>query len=350
MVTQFLRMAQYKDFVCGFFIKMKEKTNIKEIRIEPMPFFKKGTLVFAESGHELELSDRHYRCKEHCRSFFGERQIKKDNLEKNFNYYVQKFRIESKEAGKISDDLMKKYLIDLLTDPDIEGKQEILDTTIRAMDEDLKNIKSVKAEDEYFETGKFRGGGKLSKEDIKTFEETFVAKQTELLPQHLFALLLSYLKTLSDPAYAKYLGQGLALISKKIYISNSGKIEKIEFERWGWYIMNYFDRRFPNYLNNLKSNGVIIMNGYDAIIELGIREAINEFRGSNFYEALNWLDVGSLTELFGILRSVIKAMKGSPEEIRLATLRVMDFMNTDQLAQFASQMLPAVGKIKLKKK
>ena len=329
---------------------MEEKITNNEIRIEPLPFFKKGTLVFSDSGHELELSDKHYRCKEHCRSFFGERQIKKDNLEKNFTYYVQKFRIESKEAGKISDDLMKKYLIDLLMDPDIDGKQEVLDTTIRAMDEDLKNIKSVRAEDEFYETGEFKGGGTISKEDIKTFEEAFVAKQVEILPQHLFAILLSYLKTLSDPAYAKYLGQGLALISKKIYISDSGKIEKIEFERWGWYIMNYFDKRFPNYLNNLKVNGVVITNGYDANTELGIREAINEFRGSNFYEALNWLDVGSLTELFGILRSVIKAMKGSPEDIQLATLQVMDFMNTNSLAQFTSQMLPAVGEVKLKKK
>ena len=334
----------------GFFIKMEEKITNNEIRIEPLPFFKKGTLVFSDSGHELELSDKHYRCKEHCRSFFGERQIKKDNLEKNFTYYVQKFRLEPKPAEKISDELMKKYLIDLLTEPDIEGKQEVLDTTIRAMDEDLKNIKSVKAEDEYYETGEFKGGGKITKEDIKTFEDAFVAKYKEILPQHLFAVLLSYLKTLSDPAYAKYLGQGLALISKKIYISNSGKIERIEFERWGWYIMNYFDKRFPNYLNNLKANDMVITNGYDAITELGIREAINGFRGSNFYEALNWLDVGSLTELFGILRSVIKAMKGSPEEIRLATLQVMDFMNTNQLAQFASQMLPAVGKVKLKKK
>ena len=329
---------------------MEEKITNNEIRIEPLPFFKKGTLVFSDSGHELELSDKHYRCKEHCRSFFGERHIKKDNLEKNFTYYVQKFRLEPKPAEKISDDLMKKYLIDLLTDPDIDGKQEVLDTTIRAMDEDLKNIKSVKAEDEYFKTGNYKGGGTISKEDIKTFEEAFVAKQVEILPQHLFAILLSYLKTLSDPAYAKYLGQGLALISKKIYISNDGKILKIEFERWGWYILNYFDRRFPNYLNSLKEKGVVIANGYDKITELEIREAINEFRGSNFYEALNWLDVGSLSDLFGILRGVIKAMKGSPEDIQMATLQVLDFMNTNPLAQFASQMLPAVGKVKLKKK
>lgn len=329
---------------------MKEKTINNPIKIEPLPFFKKGTLVFADSGHELELSDKHYRCKEHCRSFFGERQIKKENLEKNFTYYVQKFRLDPKPAEKISDELMKKYLIDLLTDPDIEGKQEVLDTTVRAMDEDLKNIKSVRAEDEYYETGKFKGGGKLAIEDIKTFEDAFVAKQKEILPQHLFAVLLSYLKTLSDPAYAKYLGQGLALISKKIYISNSGKIERIEFERWGWYILNYFDRKFPNYLNSLKEKGVIITNGYDAITELEIREAINEFKGSNFYEALNWLDVGSLSDLFGILRGVIKAMKGSPEDIQQATLQVLDFMNTNPLAQFASQMLPAVGKVKIRKK
>lgn len=349
-VYEILRMAQRKDFIRGFFIKMEEKVINNQIVIEQLPFFKKGTLIFADSGHELELSDKHYRCKEHCRSFFGERQIKKDNLEKNFNYYVQKFRLETKTGEKVADELLRKYLIDLLTEPDIEGKQEVLDTTIRAMDEDLKNIKSVRAEDEYYETGEFKSGGKIAKEDIKTFEDTFVAKQTEILPQHLFAVLLSYLKTLSDPAYAKYLGQGLALISKKIYISNEGKILKIEFERWGWYIMNYIDKQFPNYLNDLKAKEITIVNGHDEITELGIREAINEFRGSNFLEAMNWLDVSSLSKLFEILRGVIKAMKGKPEDIQLATLQVLDFMNTNPLAQFASQMLPALGKIKLKKK
>lgn len=329
---------------------MKEKIIDSPIEIEQLPFFKKGTLVYAESGHELELSDRHYRCKEHCKTDTGEKQIKKENLEKNFTYYVQKFRLEPKVAEKINNDLMKKYLIDLLTDPDIEGKQEVMDTTIRAMDEDLKNIKSVKAEDEYYETGEYKGGGKIAKEDIKTFEDAFIAKQREILPQHLFAVLLSYLKTLSDPNYANHLGQGLALISKKIYISNDGKILQIEFERWGWYIMNYINKRIPNYLGDLKGKGVDITNGYDAITDLGIREAIEEFRGSNFLEAMNWLDVSSLSKLFEILRGVIKAMQGSPEDIQLATLQVLDFMNTNQLAQFASQMLPAVGKVKLKKK
>ena len=138
-------MAQIKDFVCGFFIKMKEKTINNPIKIEPLPFFKKGSLMYEKSGHVLELSDGYYRCSEHCKSDTGEKQIKAENLEKNFSYYVQKFRLEQKDAGKISDELMKKYLIDLLTEPDIEGKQEVLDTTIRAMDEDLKNIKSVKA-------------------------------------------------------------------------------------------------------------------------------------------------------------------------------------------------------------
>ena len=343
-------MAQIKDFVCGFFIKMKEKTINNPIKIEPLPFFKKGSLVYAESGHELELSDGYYRCAEHCKSDTGERQIKAENLEKNFTYYAQKFTLDQKAAGKISDELMKKYLIDLLTEPDIEGKQEVLDTTIRAMDEDLKNIKSVKAEDEYYETGKFKGGGKISKEDIKTFEDALLAKQREILPQHLFAVLLSYLKTLSDPNYSKYLGRGLALISKKIYISNDGKIQKIEFERWGWYIMKYFDKRFPNYLNNLKEQGVIISNGYDEITELDISEAVRAFKGSNFQEVMNWLDVDSLSKLFEILRGVINAMKGSPEEIQTATLQVLDFMNTNQLAQFATQMLPAVGKVKIKRK
>ena len=329
---------------------MKEKNIISPIKVDPLPFFKKGTLIYAESEHELELSDRHYRCREHCKSDTGERQIKRENLEKNFTYYVQKFRLEQKEAVKISDELMKKYLIDMLTDPDVDGKQEVLDTTVRAMDEDLKNIKSIRAEDEYYETGNYKGGGKISKEDIKTFEDMFVAKQKEVLPQHLFAVLLSYLKTLSDPSYAKNLGQGLALISKKIYVSNDGKILKIEFERWGWYIMNYIDRRFPNYLNNLKEKGVIITNGYDEITELDIGEAVKVFKGSNFLEAMNWFDVDSLSKLFEIMRGIIKAMKGSPEDIQTATLQVLDFMNTNPLAQFASQMLPAIGKVKVKRK
>ena len=105
----------------------------------------------------------------------------------------------------------------------------------------------------------------------------------------------------------------------------------------------------PNYLNNLKEQGVIISNGYDEITDLEISEAVRVFKGSNFNEVMNWLDVDSLSKLFEILRGVINAMKGSPEEIQTATLQVLDFMNTNQLAQFASQMLPAV-KVKIKKK
>ncbi len=349
---EILRMAQRKDFIRGFFIKMEEKNTINEIKIEPIPFFKKDTLAYSKSGHELEESDRHYRCKEHCKTESGEKQIRKERLQSNFNYYVQKLRLEPEKAEKVSNDLMRKYLISLLMESDdgIIGKQEVLDTTIRVMDEDLKNIKSVKAEDEYYETGQFKGGGRLKKEDIETFEDTFVTKQKEILPQQLFAVLLSYLKTLSDPRYARHLGRGLALISKKIYISNEGKIEKIEFERWGWYVLNYIDKRFPDYLNSLKQKGVVITNGYDKIIEMDINEAVHSFKGSNFLEATNWLDVDSLSTLFEILRNVIKSMTGGPEDIQKATLQMLDFMNTNPLAQFASQMLPAVGKIKLKKK
>lgn len=330
---------------------MKQKKTIKEIRIEPLPFFKNGSLVYARSEHELELSDKHYRCRKHCKTSSGEKQIKKEDLQKKFTYFAQKFRLEQKEAVRVGDDLINKYLVSLLLDFDVTlGKQEILDATVRVMDEDLKNIKTVQAEDKYYKTGKFRGGGKIKKGDIKDFEGAFVGKQRDVLPQQLFAVLLSYLKTLSDPRFAKHLGQGLALISMKIHLSNDGKILKIEFERWGWYILNYIDKHIPNYLNNLKKKGLTITNGYDEITDMEIGRAVRYFEGSNFLDAMNWFDVDSLYKLFEACRGVTKSMKGSPEDIQKATLDMMDFMNTNPLAQFASGLLPAVGKVKIKKK
>lgn len=330
---------------------MKKKTTIKEIKIEPQPFFKKGSLAYEKSGHELELSGRHYRCRKHCKSESGEKQIKKENLEKNFSYFSQKFRVEQKVIAEMGNKLLNQYLVSMLTNFEgTEGKQEILDNTIRAMNEDAKNIKSVKAEKEYFKTGKYKKGGKIKKEDIKTFEDTFVAKQKQLLPDQLFMVLLSYLKTLSDPRYAKHLGMSFGIISKKVYISNDGKILKIELERWGWYILNYINRSVPNYLNNLKKQGVIIVNGYDEINEMDIEEAVRYFDDLNFSEALNWLDVDSLYSLFGAMRGVIKSLQGGPEETQEATLELFDFMNTNPFAQLATQLLPAVSKgLKIKK-
>ena len=307
--------------------------------------------MYAKSEHELELSDKHYRCKKHCKSKTGERQIKEEYLQKRFTYFAQKFRLEQKDCEHVADKLLKKYLINLLVDSDeAEYKQKILDTTVRVMDEDMKNIKSIKAEDEYYKTGKYKGGGKYKKKDMKTFEDAFAAKQKDILPQQLFAVLLSYFKTLSDPKFAKHLGQGLALISKKIYISNDGKILKIEFERWGWYILNYIDKNVPNYLHNLKKKGVIITNGYDEITDMDIMEAVKCFKGSNFLEAMHWFDVDSLYKLFEACKGVTKSMQGSPEDIQKATLNMLDYMNTNPLAQFASGLLPAIGKVKVKMK
>ena len=337
--------------MCGFFIKMKKKIINNQIQLEPLPFFKKGSLVYAKSGHELEMSDRYYRCSKHCKTTSGEKQIKKENLEKNFTYFAQKFCIDPEKGVSIGNELLKKHLVELLVGTGFgDGKQEILDHTINVMDQSIKKIDSVKAEDDYIKMGKFKGGGKIKKEDAKDFENIFVAKHEEMRPIHLFAVLLSYMKTFSDERYAKHLGRGIALVTKKIYLSNTGKVEKIELERWGWYVMNYINRHIPDYLTNLKKSGVIITNGYDEILNMNIVEAIEYFKGSNFMEAMNWFDTGNLHTLFDIPQKVMKSMEGGPEDLNKMMLQFMEFINNNPIAQFSTYLLPAVGKqLKVKK-
>lgn len=333
-------------------MKMKKKILINPITIKKFPFFKSGSVVFADSGHELEESSKHYRCKKHCKSGSGEMQIKKENLQKNFQYFAEKFCIDQKKGIAIGERLLDKYLIKLLIGIGYpSGKQEILDSTVTVMSEDLKNIKSIKAEDEYRKTGKFKGGGKIKKEDVKDFKDAYVGFQKDIQPIHLFSVLLSYTKTLSDPRYRKYLGRGLALIAKKIFISNDGKIVKVEFERWGWYVLSYINEQVPSYLFNLKQRGVKITNGDDEVLGLDIEEAINYFKDTNFLDAMHWFDVKVLYDLFNIPQKMMQAMKGGPQDVQKATIEFLEFMNDNPLALFAANFFPAVGKaIKVKKK
>jgi hypothetical protein len=333
-------------------MKMEEKTKCSQVKVEELPFFKKGSLVYAKSGHELELSDKHYRCRQHCKSESGEKQIKKENLEKNFNYMALKLRFDKETGTRMAltllDDCFKEYIFNAKA---IDSKQEILDTTIRSMDLDSKNIGSIRAEDNYRKTGIAKGIGKVKKEDITNFKDYFVALHKELQPLHLFSVLISYIKTLSDPEYSAKIGQGVALISRKIYITNKGTIVKIELERWGWYILNYINRHVPNYLKNIKDNGVIITNDpNDEILKMNVETAIKYFDKDNFMEAMHWFDVGTLYSMFAMSETMLKTLvHGGPEDIKKATMMFMSFLNSNPLAQFTAQIYPAIGKVKIKK-
>lgn len=329
---------------------MNEKPLVNPIAIKQLPFFKKGCLVFVRSGHELEESSRHYRCKEHCKSESGEQQIKKENLRKNFQYFAEKFCFELENIADIGNELLKKHLAKLITSAFDGNKQDILDATIASMDRDVKNIKSVRAEKIYEETGAYKGGGKIKKEDITTFKNIFIEQQKDLQPMHLFAVLISYMKTLSDPRYRKHLGRGLALITKKIYLSDRGKIVEVEFERWGWYILNYIDHHIPGYLSGLEKKGIVITNGADEILDLEIEDAIAYFNDGNFLDAMHWFDVGSISDLFTVPQTMIKAMDAGPEDVQKAMVMFLEFMKNNPSAQLATGLYPAVGKgIKRKK-
>lgn len=329
-------------------IEGKQLINIK------IPFFKDGSLIYEESTHTLRVSDRYYRCDLNCRGKCeqkNEKQIKKIDLEKRFHNLSLKFRFKQEKGSAIGEELLNKYLPKILLDSTFNsGRQEVLDTTLKVMDEDEKNITSVRSEDLYIKTGKFKGGGKIKKEDIKTFKDTFVKQQKEFEPLYLFGLLLSYIKTLSNLQFEKHTGHNLSQIIKKIYLSNEGKIVKIEFENFGWYILNYINRYIPDYLFIIK-NDVEISNPKNDFLSLEIEEAIKYFEEDSLEVKSKDLGSNALYDLLNIPKIILSGAKSSPEDLQKATLHFFNFINSDPAAQFIAPIIPFLGKsVKIRKK
>jgi hypothetical protein len=114
---------------------------------------------------------------------------------------------------------MKENFVDLLfgLDDRVSGKEELADATLDVIKNDV-----VKK-------------GKIKKSDEKDFYDNYVKLLKAEHPIMLFGMTLGIMRLILNKLPEAEAGRSLALLVKRIYVTNSGGIHSIELERWAWY-------------------------------------------------------------------------------------------------------------------
>jgi hypothetical protein len=318
---------------------MENDKNTNPFELVKPPLFKKGSLTFSLSGHYLRESDRHYRCDLSCRGGCDKKepQIKKEDMERNFSRYAQKFVLPTSEKTfKFADDLMKKLFYGIVDGEDWEDvaqKEEYIYKVIDAMKADVKESQPI------------------SESDINEIQNPFININSIDNRTLLNVTLLSVFKSISEPEGQNYLARDIANICQKIYISDTGRIQSVLFEKWGWYILNHVNKSFPEYFGILEKNNVKILNKKDdPMLKLDLKEAVMQFDKNNFKEALHSEPVSIFYTLFSVIKSVIDPIikRESNEKQKESVIKVMGFMMSPQFQMMARVI--QVGNAKIRRK
>ena len=250
--------------------------------------------MYEESGHELRLSGRSYRCDKDCNrkcNVAGEKQLNKETFERKVSRLGEKFQITPDEGILLFNKIMRENLCDIIlgTAEEVERKHEQVFLTRRTLLQDAE-------------------AGKIEASDVEYIDESLVQAEKAEYPLMLMGIALSFLKACANPEQEAAFGQNLSYLAKHICLSNEGKIVGIELEKWGWYLINYVDRnlkyRAPSYLAKLKEGKVNIVNKHDEILDLSFQEAAMSFGGGNSKEALGQ-DMTLMYESLKLMREVM---------------------------------------------
>ena len=306
-----------------------EIPNIPNIRLKPLPFFKDGTLVFNESGHALRISDRHYRCDLNCRGKckLPERQIKTQNLEKNFLTLLNKFEIDADTTDKVLDRLVRDNLVDIILGPEKESRvyEGIMDTTLSVAAQDLQKK------------------GKVKRQDLKDFEDAFLQKRQTDYSMLLAGITFDVLRAINPNAQEKSnRGKTFARIVKHLFISNDGKILKIEFEPWGWYIIRLIDKKVLGYLDGIRKKHVHIINESKELDGKKLSEADFYFAAVKPNEALGQ-NINASKEWITLISDMMKSLlKNDVQGAQKAQLVLLGMMQNFPIAEMLAGIAPAL--------
>lgn len=292
--------------------------------------FRQGTLVFERSGHALVISDKYYRCIPSCKgrcNANGEKQIRKENLDRAFTRLAQKFAIDERTGKKILKQLMRDNLYELLFDTveDSDFEQEIIDSTRAVM------LQEVITKD------------KVQSSDIKDMDDALVKQQQADYPIMLLGITANLIAAFMNPHKEAMIGFNLASVCKQIYLSNGGKILKIELEKWGWYTLNLIEKQSPGYLKKLAEKKVVIINKPDEITGLSFSEAAMNFGAGTSKEAMGQ-DATMLYGVFKIMRmSLGSLVDGDPDKMNKANALMYDYIQNNPSFALLAKMVASSG-------
>ncbi len=309
---------------------MKNKTAFK---LKKIPYFKKGTLVFLESGHKLHLSDRYYRCTKKAQNICSanEKRILQKTLETAFSRYASGLHLKKENSGKYFKQLLKDNLFDLFDDTmfDMDDTDDRIENTTLLIREDLEKKKI------------------MQESDFKELEELHKKQCDNQKPLWLLGYAFGMLKVLVNPNGKADIGRNLAQLTRHIYLSNDGKIKEIEFEPWGWYILSEMVERWESgFVNQLLKNKIKVRNTLDTELkELGITEATKQFSNIKRPLGKNFMEGDSIISM---LHGVVKMLLSNGEEQKIVMFELMDKLKNDPVFVLSAQTL-SVANIKLKK-
>lgn len=286
------RLKIENGLIQGFSVLNFQKSMITDQdKIPKQPLFSKGCLTFKESGHTLIEDRGYYRCSEQVKGqcqHKGEKMIRVKDMVKRFGSLISKFELPEGEAIKVFDDLLfimfKHWRTSSVRDMHLE---EILTATGNIIIDHIKK------------------GKEINRSDFLEFKRTYFQILKNQYEDILCNFLFDPLSTLNP--WPKEHDEMSAFVKKsigitpqrvrtnfawhiqKIYLSNDGKITNIEFENWGWYLMQLTKKYIPSHMSEVKAGFVLNTKRFDTLdFQTVVGEyAINDFRDAYSYSAFS---------------------------------------------------------------
>jgi hypothetical protein len=310
--------------------KDQKPGTIKMLSIKKPPYFKRGTLVYADKGHTLTRDGHYYRCILNCRGKCAKhnKRIPTETLERAFARKIKILAINPDVAERILKKILRENLVDVLfgVDDSYSKQEERFELTLAVAKQDLQD------------------SGKIKKEDVEEAIDSITKMHQAEYPTILLSFVLGTLRALANTEYEAETGRTFAFMSKKIVLSNDGKIDQIELELWAWYILNLIDRYIPGYLKHIKSKGVSIRNTSDEFLKLPVAQAALRFSMENTKEAMS-VNMTLMYQLTKLMADGIKATVGNtdPKQAATASLLFLEEMKNNPALAIIMQMGNAIN-------
>jgi len=193
-----------------------------------------GNIIYEKSGHPLTFANGKYICqlklKKKCNQKF-EKNIKYQNFERKIINKFQALAISEENGIKIFSNLERA---------DIDIREHSM-LEWRKIMSNLRNTfklfkQNIKAE------------GKIKINDIFYFKNEYLKLLKIIYPQRLLFIMKDVIQYLATPEYKRDLAEKVQNLIKTIYISNSGRITKIELEGLGDFLFQYLENQIPGYM------------------------------------------------------------------------------------------------------
>jgi len=259
----------------------------KTDKIKKPPLFSKGCLTFKDSNHTLVENGKYYRCSLESNGFCikkSEALINAKSIEDKLERLMEKFFLPNETGLILFEKVMPIYFSNMMKSGSRDlHTQNDLEATGNIMIADLKEGKEIQKKDflefkrKYFELNK----------------NTYADFLSGFLVQFLFILIknkseqnemMSQINKLFKVKPQK-LHHSFALQLKKVYISDTGEIENIEFEGYSWFVLQYFKKLIPEYQPKVKEGFILNTRKFAT---LDYNEVIKEFMQNDLADTYSY--------------------------------------------------------------